>query len=178
MKIIHGRADARWLPSRFNFALFRLYAYVRMKLARPRAEDVSLVVDRNQNPIESAVLSTWTTATIACYAAETLFDAWPLPLALLAGIPVAITCLAVPIVTLGLALRHRANNIPLNSFVMMSLLIAAAAYFARAQSWIRFAAWQFLGAVTLNAIAAAIVFLLRGSIAAMEDAAGGITSEL
>lgn len=178
MKVVHGRADMRWLPSRFNFALFRLYAFVRMKLAKPELADVTLVLDRNQNPIESAVLSTWTTATLACYAAETLFDPWPLPLALLAGVPVAITCLEIPIVTIGLALRNRANNIPLNSFVLMSLLIAAAAYFTRAQSWIRFAAWQFLGAVMLNAIAAAIVFLLRGSIVEMENAAGGITSEL
>ena len=178
MKLVHGRADARWLPSRFNFALFRLYAFVRMKLAKPEPADVSLVIDRNQNPIESAALSTWTTATIACYAADTLFASWPLALGLLAGIPVAITCLEIPIVAIGLLLRHRENNIPLNSFVMMSMLLAAALYFARAQSWIRFAAWQFLGLVALNAIAAGIVLLLRGNIAEMENATGGITSEL
>lgn len=178
MKIVRGRADARWLPSRFNFALFRLYAFLRMKTAKPEPADVSLVLDRNQNPIESAVLSTWTTATLTCYAAGTLFESWPLPLALLAGVPVAITCLEIPIVTVGVALRHRANNIPLNSFVLMSLLTVAALYFVRAQSWIRFAAWQFLAAIGLNVIAAAIVFLLRGTIAEMENAAGGVTSEL
>jgi hypothetical protein len=178
VKVVRGRADARWLPSRFNFALFRLYAFLRMKTARPEPAEVALVIDRNQNPIESAVLSTWTTATLTCYAAGTLFEAWPLPLALLAGVPVAITCLEIPIVSIGLVLRHRENNIPLNSFVLMSLLIAAAVYFARAQSWIRFAAWQFLGAVALNAVAAVIIFLLRGQIAEMEDAVGGITSEL
>ena len=178
MKVVQGRADARWLPSRFHYALFRLYAFVRMKAAKPELADVSLVIDRNQNPIESAVLSTWTTATLACYAAGTLFASWPLPLALLAGVPVAITCLEIPIVTLGLLLRHRQNNIPLQSFVLMSLLIAAAVYFARSQTWARFAAWQFLGAVAVNAIAAGIVFLLRGSIAEMENAVGGITSEL
>lgn len=178
MRIVRGRADARWLPSRFNFALFRLFAFLRMKRAKPEPAEVSLVLDRNQNPIESAVLSTWTAATLTCYAAETLFDAWPLPLALLAGIPVAITCLEIPIIAIGVALRHRANNIPLNSFVMMSLLVLAAAYFARAQSWIRFAAWQFLGFVALNALAAVIVFLLRGAIAELENAMGGVTSEL
>lgn len=178
MKIVHGRAEARWLPSRFNFALFRLYAFVRMRLAKPQHADVSLVLDRNQNPVESAVLSTWTTATLACYAAGTWFADWPLPLALLAGIPVAITCLEIPIVAIGVPLRHRANNIPLNSFMLMSLLIGTALYFARAQSWVRFAAWQFLGAVALNALAAGIVFLLRGRIDAMENAMGGITSEL
>lgn len=178
MRIVRGRADARWLPSRFNFALFRLYAFVRMKTAKPEPADVSLVIDRNQNPIESAVLSVWTTATIACYAAGTLFASWPLPLALLAGIPVAITCLEIPIVVVGLALRNRENNIPLNSAVLMVLLIAAAAYFARAQTWVRFAAWQFLAAVALNAVAAAIVFSMRDTIAEMENAVGGIASEL
>jgi len=178
MKIVQGRADARWLPSRFHFGLFRLYAFVRMKLARPEPAEVSLVIDRDQNPIESAALSTWATATLACYAAGTLFASWPVPLALLAGVPVAITCLEIPIVAVGVPLRNRANNIPLHSFVLMSLMIAAALYFARSQSWIRFAAWQFLGAVALNAIAAGIVFLLRGSIAEMENAVGGITSEL
>lgn len=178
MKIVRGRADARWLPARFNYALFRLYAFVRMKTAKPEPADVSLIIDRNQNPVESAVLSTWTTATLTCYAADTVFDAWPLPLALLAGFPVALTCLMLPIVVMGLALRHRGYNIPLNSFVMMSSMTVAAVYFARAHSWVRFVAWQFLGAVALNALAAGVMYLLRGAIAEMENAAGGITSEL
>lgn len=178
MKAVHGRADARWLPSRFNFALFRLYAFVRMKMATPEPADVTLVLDRNQNPIESAVLSVWTTATLTCYAAGTLFAAWPVIPALLAGIPVAITCLEIPIVAVGVPLRRRANNIPLHSFVLMSLLITAAAHFARAQSWVRFAAWQFLAAVALNVVAAGILFLLRGRITRMEESVGGISSEL
>ncbi len=178
MRIVRGRADARWLPSRFNFALFRLYAFLRMKNAKPEPADVALVIDRHQNPIESAVVSTWTTATLACYAAATLFASWPLVLGLLAGVPVAIICLEIPLVVVGVPLRRRRNNIPVNSFVLMSLLIGAAVYFARAQSWVRFAGWQFLAFVALNAVAAVIVFLLRGSIAEMEGAAGGVTSEL
>lgn len=178
MKVVRGRADARWLPSRFNFALFRLYAYLRMKNAKPEPADVELVIDRNQNPIESTVLSTWTTATLACYVAGTLFASWPLPLALFAGVPVAITLLEIPVIVLGVSLLRRDNNITLNSIAMMMMLIGAAVYFARAESWIRFAAWQFLGALALNGIAAAIVFLLRGSIAEMESAVGGIPSEL
>ena len=178
MKIVRGRADARWLPSRFNFALFRLLAYARMRGAKPELRDVSLIVDRNQNNLESHLLSAWAALTVTCYAAGTLFDGWPLPLALLAGVLVAITCLEIPIVTVGLLVRRRENNIGLNSVVLMSLLLVAALYFARAHSWVRFAAWQFLGGVALNALAAPIVFLLRGSIAEMENAVGGISSEL
>lgn len=179
MKIVHGRADARWLPSRFNFALFRLFAWMRMRAAKPERRDVSLIIDPNQNNLESHLLSAWVTLTVTCYAAGTLFDTWPLPLALLAGIAAAITCLQIPIVTGGLLfIRRRENNIGLNSVVLMSLLIAAALYFARAHSWVRFAAWQFLAGVALNALAAPLVFLLRGSIAEMENAVGGISSEL
>jgi hypothetical protein len=182
VKIVRGRADARWLPSRFNFAIFRLFAFFRMKTATPEPRDVALVIDRNQNNVESFTLAAWVTLTVTCYVAGTLFASWPLPLALLAGIPVAITCLEIPIVTVGLIVRHTKSNIGLNSVVLMSLLLAAALYFVRAQSfassWVRFVAWQFLGAVALNVIAAAIVFLLRGAIAEMENAAGGLTSEL
>ena len=177
MKIVRGRADARWLPSRFNFALFRLIAYVRMRGMKPDPRDVSLIVDPNQNNLESHLLAAWTTLTVACYAAGTLFDDWPPALALLAGVPVAITCLEIPIVTVGLFVRRK-NNIGLNSVVLMSLLIAAALYFARAHSWVRFAAWQFLGGIVLNALAAPVVFLLRGGISEMENAVGGISSEL
>ena len=179
MKIVRGRADARWLPSRYNFAIFRLLAYARMRGAKPELRDVTLIVDRNQNNLESHLLAAWTTLTVTCYAAGTLFESWPLPLALLAGVPVAITLMEIPVMTAGLLLlRRRENNIRVNSVVLMSVLIAAALYFARAHSWIRFAAWQFLGGVALNALAAPLVFLLRGSIAEMEDAVGGISSEL
>ena len=178
MKIVHGRADARWLPSRFNFAIFRLIAYARMRGATPEPRDVSLIVDPNQNNLESHLLAAWTTLTVACYAAGTLFAGWPLPLALLVAVPVAITCLEIPIIVVGVALRRRENNIGLNSVVLMSLLIAAALYFARAHSWVRFAAWQFLAGVALNALAAPVVFLLRGHITEMENAVGGISSEL
>lgn len=178
MKVVRGRTDARWLPSRFNFAVFRLFAYARMRRAQPEYGDVSLIIDRNQNNLESYLLASWTTLTVTCYLAGTLLASWPLPLALLVGVPVAITCLEIPVIAVGLALRGRENNIGLNSVVLMSLLVAAALYFARAHSWVRFAAWQFLGGIALNALAAAVVFLLRGSIAEMENSVGGVSSEL
>ncbi|HVE70716.1 MAG TPA: hypothetical protein VNI54_05050 [Thermoanaerobaculia bacterium] len=177
MKIVHGRADARWLPSRFNFALFRLIAYVRMRFATPEHRDVTLIIDHNQNNLESHLIGAWSALTLTCWIAGALFASWPLPLALIAAVPVAITCLEIPVILGGL-LRKWKDNIDLNSIVVMSLLIVAALYFARAHSWIRFVAWQFLGGVALNALAAPIVFLLRGGIAEMENAVGGISSEL
>jgi len=178
LKIVRGRADARWLPSRFRFALFRLFAYVRMRAARPELRDVSLTIDPDQNNIESQLIGIWATLTLTCYAVGTVFASWPIVLAIPAGVFVAITCLEIPIVVLGL-LRTRSNNISLNSVVLMTLLLAAALYFARAQqTLVRVAAWQFLGGLALNAVAAPFAFLLRGSFAEMENAVGGITSEL
>lgn len=177
MRIVRGRYDARWLPSRFNYGLFRLYAYARMKTAKAEPRDVALVIDANQNPIESFAIGVWATLTLACYAAGTWFESWPLPLGVLAGVVVGLTALQLPIIVIGLARRTR-NNIPLNSAVMMALLIGAAVFFAGAASWIRFVAWQFLAVVALNAVASALVFLLRHTVAEMEHAAGGLTSEL
>ncbi|HEX8408083.1 MAG TPA: hypothetical protein VF883_04425 [Thermoanaerobaculia bacterium] len=181
MKVVRGRADARWLPGRFNFGLFRLYAFIRMKTATPEPRDVALVIDRNQNRIESFIIGSWATLTLACYASETLFASWPLPLALLAGIVAGLTFLQIPIIAVGLMRRTEKNN-GLNSVVLMTLLVALAIHFARAQSfahsWIRYAAWQFLGLLALNAAAAGVVFLLRGAIQEMEHAVGGLTSEL
>jgi hypothetical protein len=177
VKVVRGRADARWLPARFNFGLFRLYAFVRMKTATPEPRDVALVIDRNQNRLESFTIGIWATLTLACYASETLFASWPLPLALLAGIVAGITFLEMPIIAVGLLRRTEKNN-GLNSVVLMTLLVALAIHFARVHSWVRYAAWQFLGLLALNAIAAAIVFLLRGAIEEMEHVVGGLTSEL
>lgn len=177
MKIARGRADARWLPSRFNFALFRLIAFVRMSLIGPEQRDVTLILDRNQNNLESYLIGAWAVLTVTCWIAGTLFASWPVALALVVAFPVAITALEIPIIVVGL-LRKWKNNLGLNSVVIMSLLIAAALYFARAHTWIRFAAWQFLGAVALNALAAPIAFLLRGGFERLENGVGGISSEL
>jgi hypothetical protein len=177
VKIVHGRADARWLPSRFNFALFRLIAYAMRRTATPEHRDVSLIIDRNQNNVESYLLAIWTTLTVTCWIAGALFSSWPLALALLVALPAAMAVLEIPVVTM-LIVRRGANNVGLNSVVIMTLLIAAALYLARAHTWVRFAAWQFLGGLTLNALAAPFAYLLRGSIAAMDNAAGGTTSEL
>jgi hypothetical protein len=68
------------------------------------------------------------------------------------------------------------NGIGVNGIVVMLLFIGAAAFFSTHPSWVRFIAWQFLALVALNGIAAVVVFSLRGSIARLEAAVGGVTS--
>ena len=178
MKIVRGRENARWLPSRHNFALFRLAAYWKLRsLARLRDDHpVILVIDRHQSAIETFSVSAWVFATLTCFIAATLFASWPIPLALVVAIPVAMVVVELPLVV---GLLFPRAGIRVQSFAMMSLLIGAAAWLATKSSWARFAAWQFLGVVAVNAIVAVVVFLLRDSIAQLEhEVIGGAVSEL
>lgn len=164
MKVVRDRADARWLPSRHHFALVRLFAFLRMHSAKPEPQPgLMLVVDRDQTAGEHHGISLWIVLTVTCYLAVTLFATWPVALALPVAFFVAAVVVQVPVVLGGLVLPSRANSV-----LLMALLIAAAAYFATQRTWVRFAAWQFLALVALNAVAALIVFLLREPIARLE----------
>ena len=170
MRLVRGRAEARWLPSRHRFALFRLFAFLRLRSAQPEPrEGLILVVDRDQSAAEHHSVSLWIVLTVTCYFAVTLFASWPLPLALPVSFVVAAAAVEVPLLVFGTFAPPRVN-----SFLCMSVFTAAAAYFAMERSWVRFAAWQFLALLALNALAAAIVFLLRGPIARLER---GVLSE-
>lgn len=166
MTIIRGRAEGRWLPSRHRFAMFRLYAYLRLRGARPEPrEGLVLIVDRDQTAFEHHGISLWIVLTLACYAAGTLFSSWPLAAAIVPSVLLGAAAVVVPMCVSGLMLRRGARA---NGLVVMLLLVAASAYFAVQTTWVRFAAWQFLGVLAINAIAATIVFLLREPIARLE----------
>lgn len=178
MNIVRGRADARWLPSRYNFALFRLYGLARMLNARPAAADVALVVDRHQSAGENFAVGAWTTLTLAAFCASVFSKTWGLALAITTAIPMALALMHIPMLLFGIVFMRRGNNLHMNSLVTMTVLAAAAAHFARDASWVHFAAWQFLFVLALNGIAAAVLLLLRGAIARVEASVGGYSSEL
>lgn len=183
MKLVRGRADARWFPSRHNAALFRLIAYLKLRRARPEPCDAILIIDRHQSAMETWLVTSWVTATLACYLAATLFVELHPALALPVSLPIAVALLEVPAIVSALtiaplwnATTNGTDGIRVNSFVVMLLFVAASAYFATRATWVRFVAWQFLALLALNAIAAVIVFALRNAIARLEDAVGGVTS--
>lgn len=161
MRLVRDREDARWMPSRFHFALFRLVAFLRLRGMAPRPRrGIILVADRHQSAFENYAVSIWMVVTLACYVAYELPALWPLALLL------ALTAMQVVVVVCGLIARgERANSI-----VMMSLFLLAAAYYARAATWVRFVAWQVLAFAALNALSALLVFALRGAIAKREAA--------
>jgi hypothetical protein len=178
VRAIRGRADARKMPSRHTFALARLVSLFRIRASRPEAAEVAIVVDRHQSAAENFAVGGWVLITLAAFNTAVLSKWIPIPAALLVSIPLALLMLQVPIVIIGLVFLRRPNNLRLNSIVLMTLMTLAATHFARAQSWVRFVAWQFLAVLALNAIAAVIVLLLRGTIAEAESSLGGLSSEL
>jgi hypothetical protein len=178
MKVVRGRADARWMPSRYTFALCRLYAFLKMRNAKPEVADVAFVADRHQSAAENFTVGAWILLTLTAYAAATLARWWAFPIAVIAALPVALLLLQLSITIVGIILIRRENNLRVNSVVMMAWMTAAAVYFARSQSWVRFVAWQFLTVLALNAIAAVVVLLLRAPIANVESSLGGFSSEL
>jgi hypothetical protein len=155
--------------ARHRFALFRLAALLRSP--KPVPPNVMLFMDRDQSAIDHYAASIWIVLTLTCYIAATLFASWPLAAALLVAFPVAIVMVQIAVATLGFLTARASHRQRINSVALMALLIALAAYFARTASWVRFAAWFFLGVVALNALAAAIVFLLRNRIGGAPSAA-------
>lgn len=184
MKLVRGRREARFLPSRHHFALFRLAAYLRLRNAKRETADVILMIDRHQSNTETSLVSGWYVATLACLAAGTLFASLPVVPALLLGFPVALLGLEVPIVAGGLmaslwnaVARPKVNPVRMNSVFLMALFIGAAAVCSARPGWVRFAGRQVLVVLVANALAAAIVFLLKEPIARLERTVGGVESD-
>ena len=158
MRIVRDREDARWLPSRFHFALFRLAAFVRMTFTRPHERrGIIVAIDREQTTIEHYTISIWFTATVACFFASLM----PVAIALV----VAMIAVQFPIFMVG-----RGKSV--NTVVLMSPATIAAAVLTTTPTWIRFAAWQFLAVLAMNAIAEIVMLTLRDEVKRMEARCG------
>jgi hypothetical protein len=178
MRLVRGRRDARWLPSRHNFAIVRLIAFLRCRAARPEPADVILVIDRNQNAFESFALSIVMLIALTSYLCVTLFAAWPAGAGLIAALPLALVAAEIPFLTLAVffVAMTPEKRLRVQSMCNMLLHLAAAGWFAAGPTWARFVAWPILGLAALNAIAAVVVVLLRGPMARLESSFGGFQS--
>lgn len=159
---------AKWLPSRHRFALARLIAFVRSAVATsPLSNDVALQIDRDQSTVEAYTASLWFVATFTCYLAP--FVTWWLAL------PVTLIVIEFPMYATGLlaqAITGHAYQQRAVSIVLMTMLTAASAFEAMSTSWIRFVAWFALAIVAMNAVAAVVMFALRGRVRALEQQCG------
>ena len=187
MRMVRGRAEARWLPSRHHFALFRLGGYLRLRSAKPEPKPhVMLAVDRDQSAFEGYGVSAWLLVTVACYVYFELSSRMAWPLALLLAAPLASLALQIPLFFVGAVLAPLVSgayghNARVNSIATVSLQIVVASYYATERAWVRFAGWQFLFFVALNALAAIVLFALRADVARLEASyvttSGGTSSE-
>lgn len=161
MNVIRDCPAARWLPSRHRFALAKLIAFTRFhrRVASPMNVDhLLLAIDRDQTAWEHFAISALVFLTAFCYIAAAL----PLSLgfAILAAIPLATLAVQLPLAT-GLGAKA-------NATLEFLLLLLASAYFAVAETSIRYVAWCFLALVILNAVAWLVMLMLRDHVRNLE----------
>ena len=170
MNVVRGRADARWLPSRHAYALFRLVAFARLSMSKPEPANVTMIIDEHQSAGETHAVATWYLVTNIAFIAALL--PWRLPLSIAVAIPITLVFVHIPLWVAGLIISpifvRDENRQRANSAVMLLIFFAEAVWFARQETWVRFAGWQVLVVVAINVIASALVFLLRGPIARVE----------
>lgn len=171
MKVVRGRAEARWLPSRFHFAAARLVAWAIFRHARPREQrGLILALDRHQNAVESQVVAFGVMFASTCYAAAALARMVHPAVAAILGVPAAIVAIhaLMSLAWLISGLLRLRTPVRVTSLLVMSTLIAASAYFAVSQEWVRIVARGFLVVVAVNALAALVVWTLRHRLVALE----------
>ena len=174
MNVLVDQPQARWLPSRHRFAITRLIALAMARRVPTSAnkthEHLILAIDRDQDAIENHAVAVLVFVITASYCAALL--PLPLPLAMIVSIPLAVLALHLPIVAGGPVLRmlvRDENHISIVSMGTMGLLLIWSSYIAQAASWARFVAWFFLGLVTMNCLAALILWLMRAQVRAAEE---------
>lgn len=181
MRIVRDRRDARWLPSRFHFALFRLFAYLRLRRAKPEsAPGLVMIVDRYQSAAENYLVAICIFVVATSFVVTLLNLTISLPAAWVIAVPVTAIMIQISVPFLAVVIMPmvrkiiplRADNLALNSAVLMAIAIGAAVFVVIRGSATRYLAAVFLFFVALNAIAAGLMFVLRGSVAEAERRLG------
>lgn len=173
MNVVTDRPEARWLPSRHRFALARLIAYAKLRVANDgetSAEHLILPIDRDQTAAEMNGVAMWVFVTTVCYIAAALPLIWPA--AIIIAIPISAIVLQLPTVIIGPIVRMLigdGDHIKIISVIAMALLVIASSYVAASASWARYVAWFFFAVLVINGAAAVAVGLLRGEIRAAEE---------
>ncbi|HUP45003.1 MAG TPA: hypothetical protein VM779_05775 [Thermoanaerobaculia bacterium] len=171
MRIVRDRADARWLPSRYRFAIFRLTAWLLLRRSRSEIrEGLVLGIDRDQNAVESYTVGIWLTANASLFLLAFFQPYIFRPVAPVVAFLVTVIGFQVLITAFAFGPRswRQQNHIELQSFTHMFVVTVAAIHFAGTDGWIRWVAWAFLLVLGINTAAAAAVRGLRGRIDAAE----------
>lgn len=180
MRTVRDRLDARWLPSRFRYAIFRLVAFGVIRRSRPReVRGLVLVVDRDQSASEYYLISAWLLLTVSCYVCAGLSPVTNGVVAGVAAIPIASLIMEAPMYLSGAVMPvlraagiRQESSLRVASMMLYGLLLLTAAYFALAESWVRYVAVSFFAIMAANAVAAVVVWSLRRRIAELEKTYG------
>ncbi|HEY8712052.1 MAG TPA: hypothetical protein VIM68_04220 [Thermoanaerobaculia bacterium] len=182
MTVIRDRADARWLPSRFDFALFRLFAYFRLRTMRPEPKQgIALSVERHQSAIENYLIPLCVLVVIAAFMASLIASMLPLEAAFLIALPATAVLITAQMVLTGLAITPLVRKLPgmtgasritVNAAVLSAMAITAAALLAASATPLRHIGTAYLMLLAANALASVVVFLMRRRIADLERRCG------
>ncbi len=178
MRVVRDRAEARWLPSRFDFALFRLFAYIRLRRTRPEPRPgIALAVERHQSALENFLVPVVGLIVLAAFIATLIDESLPLGTACALALPAAAMLMNVQVLVVGVLLIPIVSRLPrrqaetgqaVNSFIMLVVVIGAATLLSVDPSPLRRIGTAFLLLAGANAVAFVCLLLLQRSIAEAE----------
>lgn len=171
MKVIREQAEARWLPSRHRFAIFRLAAYARYRTSPRRNQPgLALGIDRDQSAVEIYTVAAWLMGSATCFLFALLDRVLVTPAAAILAPVAAAIALQVFVVAPGFVKSWRErDNTAVNSFLTMLTMTMTAIYLAQDDRWVRIVAWSFLACLAANAAAWIITRFMAGRFDAAES---------
>lgn len=181
MNAVRDRADARWLPSRFDFALFRLFAYFRLRTMKPEPQaGLVLAIDRHQSTIENCLISIWVWVVISAFLASIISPTLPLGAACVIALPAAGALVSVEIVVVGMAIPvvrkvlrlSDQSDVGVNSVLVGAMAVASAVLLTMGSSPLRYIGAAYLVLLATNVVASIAVFLMKSRFAALERGYG------
>ena len=181
MRVVRDRADARWLPSRVRFAIFRLIALVVMSRATKREhKGLVLVIDPDQSALQNHLLGAGALIAASIFIAGALIpETGSLP-ALFLSVPLALTAYSALVVVVGVIVEPLVVKAGapislarrINGLVQMALLLGASMYFVMRPSWVRPVAAAFLTAVGVNVLASIVMLFMKSRVEALDRELG------
>ena len=168
MNVVRSHPEARWMPSRYTFALFRLGALMRLQSQRNAApRPVFLAIDHGQSALENYTVGLWAFVTVACYLAACMQPWIGIVAAIACGIALSGWALQIPMYSVGVWFPGRDNR-RLTSIATFAAMTGASLLAATRTSWVRWVAIVFFTALALNVLAAIVMFALCGVVQSAE----------
>lgn len=170
MKLIRNRAEARWLPGRFNLAMFRLLAFFLCRTAeREMRPGLVLAIDRHQSAVENYTVALWLVVSSSIYAFALLRRVLVTWAAVVLALPVALLVIqALTQLVLMAPRRWNRSHLRLNTFILMTVMIVLSMTIATTAHWSSVVGWVGVVLAALNALAAVVVRFLQPRLDALE----------